>query len=144
MQIYKVINKINGKWYIGKDVSDRPYYYGSGKALKNAIVKYGKENFEKIILETCKSKEDLIEREKHWIAITNATLDKMSYNIASGGEGGDLSEHIDYKKRGYNGDRFFAAQEKIRSMSATDRKEFYAKQGESRSKTWFVSRLETP
>ena len=30
--IYKTINKINGMWYIGKSVGERPGYLGSGIA----------------------------------------------------------------------------------------------------------------
>ena len=45
--IYKITNQINGKYYIGrhatKDVNDS--YMGSGIGIKNAIAKYGVENF---------------------------------------------------------------------------------------------------
>lgn len=53
MVIYKTVNTINNKIYVGQDVHDNPAYYGSGKYLKNAIKKYGKTNFLKIILEYC-------------------------------------------------------------------------------------------
>ena len=142
MQIYKVVNKINGKWYIGKDVSDRPYYYGSGKALKNAIKKYGKNNFEKIILEICESKEHLIKREKHWIAVSGAMTDKMSYNIAAGGEGGDLSKHIDYKKRKIPENNFKNAKEWYENLTDDEKKAWHSKQGLSRSKVWYVSKID--
>jgi hypothetical protein len=144
MQIYKVINKINQKWYIGKDAGDRSYYFGSGIILKHAIKKYGKDNFEKIILETCKSKEELCEREIHWIAITNAVNDPMSYNLASGGEGGDLSAYIDYENREYKGDRFKAAREWYQSLTVEQQKDLHKKQAEKRCKVWYVSKIDTP
>ena len=145
MQIYKTINQVNGKWYIGKDAGDRAYYYGSGKALKNAILKYGKENFKKIILETCETKEQLIEREKHWISVTNAVTDKMSYNIAAGGEGGDLSKHIPYHTMNH---KMFCnmngAREWYNKLTVDEQKAWHKKQAEKRSKIWYVSRIETP
>ncbi len=52
--IYKITNQINGKYYIGrnatKNVNDS--YMGSGIGIKNAINKYGVENFTKEIIAT--------------------------------------------------------------------------------------------
>lgn len=55
--IYKITNLINGKSYIGKKKhkeSDTPLeesYMGSGRLIKEAIAKYGKDNFKKEIIE---------------------------------------------------------------------------------------------
>jgi hypothetical protein len=146
MIIYKVINKINGKWYIGKDASNRPHYYGSGIAINNAINKYGKENFEKIILETCLDKDHLIQREKAWILESGAVNDPMSYNLASGGEGGDLSKFHDYTNQGYIGkqDQFVGRQKWWHNLTIEDQKERFAKQAEKRTKGWYVSRTNDP
>ena len=65
MIIYQTTNLINGKKYIGRDAWNRPSYLGGGKALRNAIKKYGRENFQKEILEHCDSKEHLLEREDY-------------------------------------------------------------------------------
>lgn len=86
MIVYKTTNLITGKFYIGKDCKNRKSYLGSGKILKNAIRKYGKENFKKEILEICYSKEKLSEREKFWIKELKAN--EIGYNIAEGGTGG--------------------------------------------------------
>jgi len=53
--VYITINLINGKQYIGDHTinpHERNYYIGSGRPyFKNAVKKYGKENFFKEILE---------------------------------------------------------------------------------------------
>ena len=88
--IYITTNNINGKKYIGqkKYYGNYETYIGSGIALKNAINKYGKENFTREIIENCKTKEELDSREKFWIEYYNATESEDFYNITSGGDGG--------------------------------------------------------
>lgn len=87
MIIYKTVNSINGKFYIGQDSNNNPEYYGSGTLLKRAIEKYGIKNFIKETLEVCFTKEELNEREKYWIKETKAQ--ELGYNIAEGGSGGN-------------------------------------------------------
>ena len=68
MIIYKTTNLINGKFYVGKDASNNPNYYGSGLLLAKAIKKYGKENFKKEILLQCQSRDHKNILQKYWIA----------------------------------------------------------------------------
>lgn len=89
MIIYKTTNLINGKIYIGQDSKNDPNYIGSGIILKEAIAKYGKDNFKKEVIEECDSKDVLNEREIFWINEYNATNRNIGYNITSGGTGGD-------------------------------------------------------
>lgn len=94
MVIYKTVNKINGKIYIGKSTTNQIDYLGSGVLLQKAIRKYGKENFEKVIIEECNSIQHLNEREIYWISNLNTTDRKIGYNIAIGGNGGDtITKH---------------------------------------------------
>lgn len=93
MIIYKTLNTVNGKYYIGMDSKNDPNYLGSGALLKKAIQKYGKDCFKKIILEQCDSLEQLKEQEKYWINVYNACSDRESYNISTGGTGGDNFTH---------------------------------------------------
>lgn len=96
MQIYKITNSINGKIYIGKDKNDRACYFGSGRLIKRAIIKYGKENFVKEIIEFCDTISELNVREIFWINELKSRDPKIGYNIAKGGDGGDLiSTHPD-------------------------------------------------
>ena len=85
MIIYKTTNKINGKIYIGQDSSNNPEYLGSGKIIKSAIKKYGKNNFTKEIIVTCSNKEELDLLEIHWISELNSTDPNIGYNISNGG-----------------------------------------------------------
>jgi group I intron endonuclease len=78
---------INGKVYIGQDAFGRADYFGSGKLIKRAIDKYGKNNFVKEIIEECDDKHILNEREKFWIKYYDSTNTSIGYNIRLGGEG---------------------------------------------------------
>lgn len=89
MIVYKIVNKINNKIYVGQDEKNNPKYYGSGHLIKRAIKKYGIENFEKHILEICENKNMLNEKEKYWIKNLNSTNPEIGYNIAEGGHGGN-------------------------------------------------------
>lgn len=90
--IYLTTNIINNKKYIGKHKSEifTEKYKGSGKYLWKAIDKYGIENFEVKLIEKCNSLEELNNREIYWISYYNAVDSDMFYNLASGGDGGDL------------------------------------------------------
>lgn len=90
MIVYKIINLINGKIYIGQDRNNNPNYLGSGKILKYSIKKYGIENFKKEIIEECSSLSELNEREIYWIDKLNSRKREIGYNITKGGNGGDV------------------------------------------------------
>lgn len=99
--IYKITNKINGNFYIGRrqcvDSIENDNYFGSGKRLKIAIKKYGKENFTKEVLHVCLSLEELILSEK--TIVSKELLENTNcYNLAVGGNGGFTF----YKNRVYN------------------------------------------
>lgn len=78
---------INKKIYIGIHQTNNPYdsYLGSGKIIKRAIKKYGKENFSKEILYIFHNKEDMVEKEFE-IVNEDFVEDENTYNITNGGK----------------------------------------------------------
>ena len=93
--IYKITNKINGKYYIGKHQTKNldDGYMGSGKLIKSALEKYGIENFTKEILCECNTMEELNEKEKYWIQILKSSDHTIGYNISAGGHDDNFSNH---------------------------------------------------
>lgn len=85
---YQTTNKINGKFYRGKAKTKnvlKNQYMGSGSILlKNAIPKYGKDNFEVEIIKTFENESDAYEFEKTFVVLDR----NISYNITPGGLGG--------------------------------------------------------
>jgi group I intron endonuclease len=89
MYIYCITNNINGKKYVGKchRTPERSLgYYGSGKLIKQAIAKNGKENFTKEILERDLTIDTIEDREIFWIKELN-TKAPIGYNLCDGGGG---------------------------------------------------------
>lgn len=87
---------MNGKFYIGKAVTDRPSYLGSGLLLKAAIKKYGKENFTKEIIDRAENNDELNRKEMCWIKTLNSQNKDVGYNLTEGGTGGNtLANHPD-------------------------------------------------
>lgn len=96
--IYRITNYLNGKTYIGQHKYKKtPYdsYMGSGKHLKAAQKKYGIENFTKdIIIADIEDKAIIDRLEKKYIAFERTSNGNGCYNIADGGQGGNLGEEV--------------------------------------------------
>jgi group I intron endonuclease len=94
--IYGLQNKTTGKWYVGQSINvhDRWNNYTrmeckTQRALYSALVKYGYENFDKIILEECDAIDWILDyREMHWIKYLDSR--KNGYNLTDGGCGSNL------------------------------------------------------
>jgi len=97
--IYKITNKINGKYYIGQtkttekirwkkhiDVAIHPSK-NYNTYFSKAIRKYGKENWKiEIIEKNIENTETADDREIFWIAIFCSNNPKFGYNSTSGGK----------------------------------------------------------
>lgn len=83
--IYKITNKINNKFYIGMHQTENlnDGYMGSGTRVRTAIKKYGIQNFHKEILFVFDNENDMRNKEKELVVIS-----EMSYNLCDGGKGG--------------------------------------------------------
>lgn len=97
MYIYMTKNKISGKIYVGQSMKDDESYLGSGTILMKALKRYGRENFERTILENCTDKAHMNEREKFWIEHYDSTNRTIGYNISTGGVGGYLGPEVSKK-----------------------------------------------
>lgn len=88
--IYLTENLVNYKCYIGQHRSNKfdESYKGSGKLLREAVDKYGWNNFITTIVEWCNSAEELDNRELYWINKTNAVNNECFYNLAYAAQNG--------------------------------------------------------
>jgi group I intron endonuclease len=95
MKIYCIENIIDGKKYVGitKGEIDRRYKQHKEKCKNNtekqhlhdAMNLYGFDNFIVYQLDEASTKEELFQKEKHWIKKLNSK--KEGYNETDGGEG---------------------------------------------------------
>ena len=94
--IYMLISP-SGKCYIGKTINDVLQRWkqhrkkGSGcTAIKNAIKKYGWENFTKSVIDWA-PENGLDNLERYYIKLHNS-MSPNGYNLTVGGDGGSLAE----------------------------------------------------
>lgn len=104
--IYMIKNKISGKIYIGQTSTtlkmrmSRHFTVANCNAnatgIDGAIRKYGKDNFSAEVICEC-NKEELNEKEKHYISLFQSNNRKKGYNLTVGGQ--DWSGlHLDEKE----------------------------------------------
>lgn len=121
--IYKIVNNVNQKIYIGQtkqDVQSRfidhkkcaerfnPKEFGYRSHLYSAMNTYGVENFSISLLEQCDDK-NLDKAEKYWIKKLKSQDPEIGYNISPGGTGGcvwgDPQNHPSLGKQGCVGEK---------------------------------------
>ena len=89
--IYKTTNLLNNKIYIGSHRTDNieDDYLGSGTLLKQAIKKYGKENFIKEILYVFDNADEMVQMERKLVN-EEFINQRNTYNMEIGGSGGKI------------------------------------------------------
>ena len=87
--IYKTTNVLTGRYYYGMHSTDDldDGYLGSGKRLRYSIRKYGEENHKREIIEYCKNKKELNQKEMEVVNLDEIAKEKCM-NIMIGGQGG--------------------------------------------------------
>lgn len=85
--VYQTKCVLDGRIYIGQKRGQfKPSYLGSGKHLKLAVEKYGKDKFNVIILESASYQEELDCLEKKYISMAREIMGAHAvFNIAEGG-----------------------------------------------------------
>lgn len=87
--VYKTTNITAGYIYIGVHCgTEEDKYLGSGVLLKQAIKKYGRDNFSREILERFESADDAYDREAELVDEA-FVKSPYTYNLALGGRGHD-------------------------------------------------------
>lgn len=97
MEIYRILNIVNGKSYIGQTCFIFEHRYRNGKwwkrtknvALKRAFLKYGLKAFKVQILKKCRTKKSLDFWENFYIQKYNTIA--HGYNFTTGGSRGKHS-----------------------------------------------------
>lgn len=86
--VYKTVNQVNGKFYIGVHKTNNPMdeYLGSGTVIQLAIQKYGVLSFVKEILFKYETQEEAWAKENELVELHRA--DPLCYNLRKGGSGG--------------------------------------------------------
>ncbi len=87
--IYKITNRLNNKFYVGKHKTEDKGddYFGSGLLLERAVQKHGKENFVKEILFDLPTENEMNQKEADIVDEEFIARDD-TYNIKLGGDGG--------------------------------------------------------
>ena len=84
--IYLLIDTRNGKKYVGKHNGNKKHYWSSGIIPNRIAKKYGRDIFNRCLLEDNIPKHLLNEKEIYYINKENSFLD--GYNTTVGGDGG--------------------------------------------------------
>lgn len=114
--VYKTTNIVNNKIYIGVHSSENindDQYLGSGKIIKQSILKYGRDKFKREILYQFETADEAYSMQK-MIVDMQFLKRKDTYNIRHGGQGG-LIGSVTVKDR--NGNTFTVSKDDQRYIS---------------------------
>lgn len=90
--VYQTLNLIDGKVYVGSHTSlvnpEEKFdgYLGSGVELRNAINEVGRDNFKRVTIQMCSTKEEAMELEAS-ILDAEFVQSESTYNVSTGSAG---------------------------------------------------------
>jgi len=102
MIIYKALNKVNGKIYIGQTIRSLDFrieeHLRKKSHFSNALKKYGLQSFEFSVIDSTLLKEIANEKEKYWIKFFDCKYPK-GYNLTAGGRGNLGHKHTEETRK---------------------------------------------
>lgn len=156
--VYKITNKLNGKIYVGKRASEvfDEKYWGSGRAIKNSINKYGINNFTREILQWYNSDDELNTGERFWINKLKSNQKEFGYNFTDGGTGGNTIKYLSEEekvnrlnkiaetKANYSEDKKLELHNKLSIAASTSLRKLYDSGYENNNKgrKWYTNGIE--
>lgn len=133
MIIYKITNKINCKVYIGQTIQtlrerwlEHCSKHSNCPAIKNAIKKYGKENFTVEQIDVACDRDELDFKEEYWIEYYDCISPK-GYNLKGGGNHPSLSEET--KQKIGNSNKGVKRSQEFRKRLSESMKSYYRNGG---------------
>ena len=90
MIVYSALNLVNGKRYVGVTITSLRHRIGQHLSSKHpfgcALRKYGRNSFRIEEIDNAKTRSELWDKERHWIAYF-ACMFPRGYNLTAGGDG---------------------------------------------------------
>jgi group I intron endonuclease len=146
--IYGLKCKITDKWYIGQsvDIHGRWHYAyelmhcKSQPKIYNALVKYGYDGFEKVVVEECSEVGWILDyRETFWIRYYDSI--RGGYNLKEGGATGKVSDETKAKISAAVKGRKLTDEQKKKISEATKKACNSPEYKRKISKSWITRRL---
>lgn len=139
--LYLKTHKLTGLKYLGKTKQDPYVYQGSGKRWLSHINVHGYDVVTDILFKS-EDKAQIREQGIYYSNLWNVVKNKEFANLREeAGDGGDVSKFINYETRKKTEDPFKNAHSWFLNLTKEEQTEWHKKQGMTRSKGWYVSKV---
>ena len=131
--VYVIVNKINLKLYFGSHTWDGEgldkNYYGSGKIIKQAVKKYGKDNFIVYPIKFYDTIEECRQAEEELLKKYDIANNQYCYNIKNGAIGWTSEDMKGEKNPNYGKHHTEETRQKMSQASKGENNPMYGKRG---------------